>query len=297
MTASPRTPRRIDHLVLPSPDLATARARLTALGFTVAPEARHPFGTENARVFFSDGSYLEPLSIASREECEAAAIAGNVFVARDQAFRFRRGDSGFSAFVVTSKDAAEDDRRYRALGMSGGDILTFAPPAAAAGGASSGPAAHLAFAADLRSPDFFAFAIERAGAEADRATLAAHANGVSGISEIVLSDPNPADFQYFLQEVADNRETEANSFGMGIALDGAAVTVLNPDGMQAWFGRRTSTQERGLRGRAIVFRVEDAGATERHLSASGIATRRIGGRLIIDEAPGQGAIFAFEDTK
>ena len=295
MTVSPRTPRRIDHLVLPAPDLATARARLSALGFTVAPEARHPFGTENARVFFADGSYLEPLSIASREECEAAAIAGNVFVARDQAFRFRRGDNGFSAFVVTSKDAAEDDRRFRALGMSGGDILTFAPPAA--GGANTGPAAHLAFAADLRSPDFFAFAIERAGAEVDRATLAAHANGVTGIAEIVLSDPNPTDFQYFLQEVADNRETEAHSFGMRIELDGAAVNVLNADGMQAWLGRATSTHARGLRGRAIVFRVEDIGATERRLSASGIATRRIGGRLIIDEAPGQGAIFAFEDTK
>lgn len=297
MTASPRTPRRLDHLVLPAPDLATARARLSALGFTVAPEARHPFGTENARVFFADGSYLEPLSIASREECEAAAIAGNVFVARDQAFRFRRGDNGFSAFVVTSKDAAEDDRRFRALGMSGGDILTFAPPGATAGGASTGPAAHLAFAADLRSPDFFAFSIERAGAEVDRGALAAHANGATGISEIVLSDPNPTDFQYFLQEVADNRETDAHSFGMGIALDGAAVTVLNADGMEAWFGRRTSTHTRGLRGRAIVFRVADIGATERRLSAGGIATRSIGGRLIIDEAPGQGAIFAFEDTK
>lgn len=295
MTASPRTPRRIDHLVLPSPDLATAHDRLSALGFTVAPEARHPFGTENARVFFADGSYLEPLSIASREECEAAAIAGNVFVARDQAFRFRRGDNGFSAFVVTSKDAAADDRRFRALGMSGGDILTFAPPAA--GGVSTGPAAQLAFAADLRSPDFFAFAIERAGAETDRGPLTAHANGVTGVSEIVLSDPNPTDFQYFLQEVADNRETEAHSFGMGIALDGATITVLNADGMQAWFGRSTSTHSRGLRGRAIVFRAKDTGAVERRLNAAGIATRRIGGRLIIDEAPGQGAIFAFEDTK
>lgn len=297
MTASPRTPRRIDHLVLPSPDLATARARLSALGFTVAPEARHPFGTENARVFFADGSYLEPLSIASREECEAAAIAGNVFVARDQAFRFRRGDNGFSALVVTSKNAADDDRRFRALGMSGGEILSFAPPGAAAGGVSAGPAAHLAFAADLRSPDFFAFAIERAGAEVDRATLAAHDNGVTGIAEIVLSDPNPTDFQYFLQEVADNRETEANSFGIAVALDGATITVHNADGMEAWFGRRTDTPSRGLRGRAIVFRVPRIARVAEILRGSGIAAREIAGRLIVDEAPGQGAIYAFEETK
>ena len=72
MTVSSRTPRPIDHLVLPVSDLGVARDRLTALGFTVAKDARHPFGTENCCVFLSDGSYLEPLGIANREECEAS---------------------------------------------------------------------------------------------------------------------------------------------------------------------------------------------------------------------------------
>jgi hypothetical protein len=297
MTVTPRTRRRLDHLVLPVPDLAVARTRLTQLGFTIAPEARHPFGTENARVFFSDGAYLEPLAVAVREDCEAAAIAGNVFVARDQAYRFRRGDNGFSAFVVSSPNAAADHARFVRLGMSAGDILTFSPPPGATGGVGGGAAAHLAFAADLRSPDFFAFSIERAAAEPGSPALRTHANGATGIAEVVLSDPNPTDFQYYLQEVADTRETEAHSFGVAIALEGATVTVLNADGMEAWFGRRTSTHARGLRGRAIVFRVADLAATARLLAANGVATREIAGRLIVDEAPGQGAICAFEDTK
>jgi hypothetical protein len=100
---SPRNPRPLDHLVLPVEDLETTRARHAALGFTVAADARHPFGTENACVFFADGSYLEPLAVASREECEQAARDGNVFVARDQAHRFRLGDTGFSAVVVGSE--------------------------------------------------------------------------------------------------------------------------------------------------------------------------------------------------
>eukprot|EP01133_Synstelium_polycarpum_P029511 gene29511-36177_t len=45
---TPRTPRPVDHLVLPVVELDTARQRLEALGFTVAPSAQHPFGTENA---------------------------------------------------------------------------------------------------------------------------------------------------------------------------------------------------------------------------------------------------------
>ena len=55
--------RPLDHLVIPVTDLKAARSRLTRLGFTVAAEARHPFGTENACVFLADKTYLEPLAV------------------------------------------------------------------------------------------------------------------------------------------------------------------------------------------------------------------------------------------
>jgi hypothetical protein len=57
---------------------------------------------------------------------------------------------------------------------------------------------------------------------------------LTGISEVILSEPNPTDFQYFIQELCDNREVDANSFGMTIELDGAAVTVLNRAGLEAF---------------------------------------------------------------
>jgi hypothetical protein len=53
---------------------------------------------------------------------------------------------------------------------------------------------------------------------------------------VILSEPNPTDFQYFIQELCDNREVDANSFGMTIELDGATVTVLNPAGLEAFLG-------------------------------------------------------------
>ncbi|HXV30060.1 MAG TPA: VOC family protein, partial [Sinorhizobium sp.] len=128
MSLSTRTARPLDHLVLPVAGLAQSRRRLTDLGFTVAEDARHPFGTENACVFFSDNTYLEPLAVASREECEAAALDGNVFVARDQAFRFRQGPEGLSAIVLATPDATEDHIRFRSHGISGGDMLEFSRP-------------------------------------------------------------------------------------------------------------------------------------------------------------------------
>jgi hypothetical protein len=295
---SPRNPRPLDHLVLPVEDLETTRARHAALGFTVAADARHPFGTENACVFFADGSYLEPLAVASREECEQAARDGNVFVARDQAHRFRLGDTGFSAVVVGSSDADADHARFTELGMSAGDLLGFSRPMKFPDGSEQTASFKLAFAADLRAPDFFGFAVERINVPAaDRSALTAHANGATGISEVILSEPNPSDFQYFLQELCDNREVDANSFGMTIELDGASVTVLNPAGLEAFLGVIDTGRARGLLGRAVAFKVGDLVGLTELLNANGVTAREVGSRLIVDPAPGQGAIYCFEEIR
>ncbi len=294
MTAAPRMPRLLDHLVLPVGNLAVARHRLQTLGFTVAADARHPFGTENACVFFADKTYLEPLAVGQREDCEAAAVAGNVFVARDQAYRFRRGQDGFSAIVVSSDDAAGDDARFRKAGLSGGSMLEFSRPMRLPDGSEATGSFRLAFASDLRAPDFFFFSCQRVQPlPADRSDLETHANGVVGISDVVLSEPNPTDFQYILQEVVDEREVTAHSFGMDIETANVKISVLNPAGMQGFFDRRTSTHARGLRGRAIVLKVADLSATERHLAASAVEFIKKDNRLIVPEAPGQGVIFAF----
>ena len=295
---SPRTPRPLDHLVLPVEDLDTARARHSALGFTVAADARHPFGTENACVFFADGTYLEPLAIASREECEEAARKGNVFVARDQAYRFRSGENGFSAMVVGSKDAKADHARFVELGMSGGQMLTFSRPMTFPDGSQQTASFELSFAGDLRSPDFFGFAVERINVpSADRSALTAHPNGVEGIAEIILSEPNPTDFQYFIQELACNREVDANSFGMSVELDGATVTVFNRAGLETHLGIVDPSRERGLLGRAVVYRVRDLQALAALFLKNNVTARQVAGRLIVDPAPGQGVCYCFEEIR
>ena len=61
------SPHPLDHLVLPTASLDVARARLTSLGFVVAPTGIHPFGTENCCVFLADGTYLEPLAVGDEQ--------------------------------------------------------------------------------------------------------------------------------------------------------------------------------------------------------------------------------------
>lgn len=289
-------PRPIDHLVLPVADLDGARKRLTAMGFVLAPEAAHPFGTRNACVYFPNGTYLEPLAVGVREDWEKASRRGNVFTARDQAYRFRCGPEGFSALAFSTSAADDDDHGFRGAGISAGPMLSFSRPFRTATGEKGEAGFKLAFAADLRAPDAFFFTCERTAMPAvDRSDLERHPNGTAGVSEIVLSEQNPSDFQYLLQEIAGRREVEAHSFGMTLALPNGMLSVLTPEGFSARFGLRIERPCRGLRFEAAVLSVGDLAAAEELLKKGGIVHHRHGRRLIVPPAPGQGMVFAFEE--
>ena len=297
MSHSLSAPRAIDHLVLPVVDLEAGRNRLARLGFTVAADARHPFGTENACVFFADDTYLEPLAVGSRKDCLEAQRNNNVFVARDQAFRFRRGE-GFSAFVVKTDDAAADDAHYRAEGQSAGPLLEFARQFRFPDGRTAEGSFRLAFAADLRAPDFFAFACERVNPlPADRGALTVHPNGATGLKRIVLIEENPSDFQYLLEMVLEQRDVTAHSFGMSIETANAAVDVLTTEGFSAHYGQDLALSERGLLGAAVVISTADLGVTEACLAANGVHYHKTGARLVVAPEKGQGVTFAFEELK
>jgi len=285
----------VDHAVLPTADIAVARERLIRLGFTVAPTADHPFGTQNACVYFSDQTYLEPLAVGQRETCEAAARSGNIFVRYDQAYRFRRGEDGFSALAFATPDAAGDRARFEAAGISAGENFSFSRPYVDTAGNPAQAQFELAYAADLRAPDALFFTCQRIKPlDVDRSVLEQHANSVSGIREIILSERNPSDFQYLLQEVMQQREVTAHSFGIELSAAKAGVSVLNAAGLKGFFGIEGGTHGRGLRLRAIVFATKNLSQLRHHFGQAGIEFTEIGQRLIVPAAAGQGAVFAFE---
>lgn len=298
MAKSPRKARSVDHLVLPVTALGVARERLSKLGFTVAPDAIHPFGTENACIFLADGTYLEPLGIHQRETCEAEAIRGNVFVAHDQAYRFRHGTEGFSALVFATGDAAADHKRFRKLGMSAGKQLNFSRIFTDAKGRESEASFSLAFARDMRAPDALVFTCEKLGKpNKARKNFEAHENGAIGVREIVLGEPNPSDFQYFLQEVINQRNINAHSFGIELEAANANIAAYNPAGLNAWFGMAPPASGRGLMHCGVVMAVSDLSATAKLLKKNKVGTKSIAGRIVVPPEPGQGTLIAFEEVK
>ncbi len=279
--------RPLDHCVLPTADLDVARRRLTALGFTVAPRALHPFGTENCCVYFSDGTYLEPLAVADPVKTGIASMRGNVFTVRDAAFRYRLGDEGFSAMVLGTEDAAGDHREFSRAGVSAGRILNFSRPFVDAAGRSDTASFKLAFAADLRAPDAFFFTCQRVNAPAvDRSVLQRHLNGVRRIKAIVLEAPEPRDFAAFLQHVVGATPEETP--------DGLRFAAANGDVLVRRSVKPRGLPRPGLRLAEIVFGAGSLAKVRSAFDAAGIHHEAKPGRLIAAPAAGQGAAFAFE---
>lgn len=296
MSGSAEVVRSIDHLVLPVVSLEETRGKLSQLGFTVAPDARHPFGTQNACVFLKSGSYLEPLAVASAEECQAAVDHGNVFVARDQDFR-RRHAEGLSAVVGATADAVADHDRFLENGMSGGDMLAFERPVLQPDGRIARAGFRLAFSADPQSPDFCLFTCQRVRPLAfDKAALELHANGALAIASVVLTAKDPASFLPWLRVALGEGWAEARPHGIAFSTAATQIEILDPTGLQEMTGLPEGEGTEGLSGTAIVFAVADLLVTERLLADNGVAHSRRQDRLVVPHESGQGVPYLFQEV-
>lgn len=279
--------RPVDHCVLPTGDLTVARKRLTALGFTVAPDARHPFGTGNCCVYFADGTYLEPLAVEASAKVEASVKRGNVFTARDRSFRYRIGDEGFSGLVFGTEDARRDHREFTRAGVSAGRMLNFSRPFVDVSGNTGTASFKLAFAADPRAPDAFFFTCQRVNTPAvDRAALQAHANGVQRIKGIVLETPDPSRFVDFLALVTGAAPVERAG---EVAFAAANAEILL---------RKVADTVRprpGLSLSEIVLGCLSLSRAEAVLNAGGVGYSRGDGRLTVPATTGQGAALVLEE--
>ncbi|MEM9278598.1 MAG: VOC family protein [Pseudomonadota bacterium] len=283
------TPRNLDHLVLPVPSLEIARTRLDALGFTVAPDARHLFGSENCCVYFNNGTYLEPLAIGHRETVEAAINKGNTFLRRDYGFRFRNGDNGFSAVCFTGADAKSEKRGFRHAGYQTGKIVTVKRP---------GLKVRAMFAMDERAPDITLFRCERPdGPPSFPDKLVNHPNGAIKIARVALYEDEPSDFQYYMQTISGVREVRSHSFGLDMELPNATLSALNESGMKTFYGVEDVPQGRGMRALAFDIEVSDLKHVAELLASNDIQSREISSRLVVTPDKGQGALLAFVESK
>lgn len=110
----------------------------------------------------------------------------------------------------------------------------------------------------------------------------------------MLSEENPTDFQYLFETAFAQRDVTAHSFGMDLKAQNVTISVLTPAGLDAWFGVKPKPG-RGLVAQALVFAVHSLAAVEALLHAHNIPFETRHQRILVGPAPGQGAVFAFEE--
>ena len=278
----------VDHLVLPVESLTVVRERLTSLGFTVAPDGIHPFGTANACVFFSDGTYLEPLVVNDPSKAEQAELEGNSFVQRDRLFRGSGNREGFSAMVLQSADAQADHARFEQDGMSGGPRLDFSRASVSANGESTTASFRLAFA-DLASPRFFAFTCERVNAALPTSGDAVeHPNGVTSLSGISLQTSETESLERLSRFFGISLEWAGSN--KSAVLDNCTVIVRTAP---ARLGAMSEVEDKHLSATGICLRVRNLGETANFLRARSINFVSIDDKLVVEPCAGQGFTLEF----
>jgi hypothetical protein len=276
--------RPLDHLVLPVAGLDQARARLRQLGFTVAPQGAHPFGTINACVYFSDGTFIEPLAIGDAGIVDEAVAAGNSFVLGDRRFRATRGDEGLSGLVFATNDADADHAEFARLGIAGGPMVAFSRPSMDSDGKADIASFLLAFTAPAGGADAFFFACERRKVPAiDRSALERHENGAAKILGVIAEAAEPRGFAGFLAAAGHSAVTDEPGFSE-VMLANAALRVVRNDNAERPY----------LSG--IVFAVPSLGDARTLFNANAVVYEERDGRLHVPAARGQGVAFVFEET-
>jgi hypothetical protein len=279
--------KSLDHLVLPVSNLDIARTRLSALGFTVAPDGRHPFGTSNACVFFEDNTYFEPLAINHREVYQREAEQGNSFLRRDKLYRENNGENGFSLIALTSNNASAEREINLALGYDCGPMVSFRRNVVQPDGSDRQISINLFITSTDYSPNLALFSCQWLSDKVFDDALNIHANGVVGISSItILADANS--MEYFT-DIAGQFQSGTKY----IALKNAKLNLMSADEVKQAYDIGTNDNRAGPCAIAVDLVVTDIFYTAVVLRISGIASKQIGKRLVVAPADGQGYTIAF----
>ena len=107
----------------------------------------------------------------------------------------------------------------------------------------------------------------------------------------ILLDKSPAAIRRGLYTM---KKVEAMSFGMSVDTPRGRITVLNDTGLEGFYGiAPLAGTDRGLKGQAVVFKVENLRECHRLLTERGVIFYKRDNRLLVPPAPGQGVLFVF----
>ena len=284
--------RRFDHLVLCAEDLDRACQFYGAIGFTLTPRARHPFGTANSLVQLQ-GNFLELLSIADPALIPKVEPGIFSFAAYNETFLKKR--EGFSMLVFATSDAAADAAEFKKNRLSDYEVFHFGRQTTLPDGSKAQVDFSLAFVTNSAMPEAAFFTCQQHAPQYFwRPEFQHHANGAIRIVEAVISAARPDEHKSFLEPLMQ-APARVSAAGLSIGEGGERLTVLNHAGLAARFPEIPhSDSGDSPRLEAYGIEVADLDAAKALLTSAGVAFRSTPQSLVLPPSAAFGAAIEFK---
>lgn len=268
----------LDHIVLACRDLNELASRFERIGFTLTPEAHHPWGTAN-RLVQLDGAFLELLAIADDELIMPAAAGNFSFGAFNR--QFLAAEEGASMMVLQG-NGISDQRRFTAAGIGPFELFSFERTAVQPDGSAKTVAFDLAFAVSEQLPNIgFFTCLNKYPENFWKPAYQVHPNGARKLARITIVADNPSDHHAFLSAYSGQREMRATSFGLDLDTGEGTISVLTPTGFETLYGQPVPASSDFLPAIAAYdIIVEDTEKVKSILNENNQAFSEIGPRIV-----------------
>lgn len=285
--------RGLDHVVWAVRDIDAASAFLEKIGFTLTPEARHPWGTVN-RLVQLNGFFIELLSVGDETLIPNAGEGAFSFGAFNRDFLKRR--EGGSMLVMESRNPGEDQQAFEKAGLPTFKPFSFERIAKSPDGSERKVAFDLTFTRDEGAPDIGFFTCHhRYPMNFWQPKFQKHPNSVTEISAAVIVVAEPAEHHVFYSAFTGVRETRTTSLGIEISTPRGDVDLLTPAGYRALYGDEAAdSSDSSPSIAAIRMKASDTDVLESCLKDADASYYRSRGGIVVPGSASLGLSLIFD---
>ncbi|MEQ9642138.1 MAG: VOC family protein [Alphaproteobacteria bacterium] len=275
--------RGIDHTMIVVRDLDAARAAYERLGFHCTEQGRHGgLGTGNHLIIL-DQDYIELLGVL--EPTERSAQFAQWAAARE----------GLYMIALATDNAAAVHDRLAAAGLPMQDLFSFKRPVEtpAGGGDASFTLARTEPGVTPHAGLFFCqhHTPELVWVK----EWQNHPNGARGITELVITAPDPAALQGAYERVFGASSFKVAGDTATVTTGGAPLALMTPAALRERYGALADdAPDAGPPCAAAVLKVADVGATAKVLDGNGVThVAGANGAVVVPAAQANGLIIEF----
>jgi len=270
--------RGIDHVVLCGRSLQALAANYEHLGFTLTPQAQHPFGTGN-QLAQLDGDFIELLSVTQPEDVPAATAEQFSFGAYNQAF-VAEGE-GFSMLALKSEGWEADRAHFEANGLNVWAPFEFSRLAGQPDGSEVTVGFKLTIAnlPELPKAVFFTCDHQHEPKYFYKPQFQNHANRATGLAEVMMIADQPQQLTPAFKGLIGAASVHQYDDSLSIEAGRSVITVTGRSGLSERFLGADIGQVSGTRFVGYGVHVSDIEAAEEVMKTRQFTYQRRGKSL------------------